>query len=491
MPDRSTRPPGSPTAPRRRAAVRAAGGALAIAAGLALTLGATPSALAGTPAMAAMTAISPTGLAALALFAMSCVLVALEEPLRLAKSKPAMLAAALIWALVAWSARGDATAAVPVADAFRQVFLDYSELFFFLVVSMAFVEAMAERGVFAALCAALARRGWSYRRLFWATGLLAFALSSVLNNLTTALVVGAVALASNGGSTRFIALACVNIVVAANAGGAWSAFGDVTTLMVWQAGHAGFFEFFRLFVPALVNWLLPAVLMSLAVPAGRPPAQAATATLQRGGIAIAGLFAATIAATVASVQWLALPAVYGMLAGLAFLQGLAWWIGPRSRPAHSAAGDDTGQGFDIFRILASAEWDTLLFFGGVLLSVGGLAFLGWLELASTQLYGQFGATAANVALGVASAVIDNVPIMSAVLQMQPTMDHEQWLLIALTCGVGGSLLSIGSAAGVALMGVARGQYTFLSHLRWSWAIALGYAASVAVHLWLAPVFTAP
>jgi len=85
-------------------------------------------------------------------------------------------------------------------------------------------------------------------------------------------------------------------------------------------------------------------------------------------------------------------------------------------------------------------------------------------------------------MGIASAIVDNIPIMYAVLQMNPAMDHGQWLLITLTTGVGGSLLSVGSAAGVALMGASRGAYTFFSHLKWTWAIALGYAVSVWLHL---------
>jgi Na+/H+ antiporter NhaD/arsenite permease-like protein len=138
----------------------------------------------------------------------------------------------------------------------------------------------------------------------------------------------------------------------------------------------------------------------------------------------------------------------------------------------------------VFELIARAEWDTLLFFYGVLLCVGGLATLGFLHLASASLYGQLGPTSANVILGLASAIVDNIPIMYAVLQMNPAMDHGQWLLITLTAGVGGSLLSVGSAAGVALMGVSQGKYTFFGHLRWTWAIALGYAASILVHLGL-------
>jgi Na+/H+ antiporter NhaD/arsenite permease-like protein len=116
--------------------------------------------------------------------------------------------------------------------------------------------------------------------------------------------------------------------------------------------------------------------------------------------------------------------------------------------------------------------------------VGGLGFIGYLAMASDVMYTQWGATSANVAVGVLSAIVDNIPVMFAVLTMNPDMPIGQWLLVTLTAGVGGSLLSIGSAAGVALMGQARGQYTFFSHLKWTPVIALGYAASVVSHMWI-------
>ena len=140
--------------------------------------------------------------------------------------------------------------------------------------------------------------------------------------------------------------------------------------------------------------------------------------------------------------------------------------------------------FDVFNKVARAEWDTLLFFYGVVLCVAGLGFIGYLALASEVMYAQWGPTAANVGVGIISAVVDNIPVMFAVLTMNPPMDETQWLLVTLTAGVGGSLLSIGSAAGVGLMGQARGIYTFFGHLKWTPAIALGYFASVGVHLWL-------
>ena len=140
--------------------------------------------------------------------------------------------------------------------------------------------------------------------------------------------------------------------------------------------------------------------------------------------------------------------------------------------------------YDIFKEVANAEWDTLFFFYGVILAVGGLGFMGYLGMVSQFMYGDLGPTTANVIVGVLSAIVDNIPVMFAVLTMQPDMSHGQWLLVTLTAGVGGSLLSVGSAAGVALMGQARGIYTFASHLKWTPVIALGYAASIYVHLWI-------
>jgi Na+/H+ antiporter NhaD/arsenite permease-like protein len=425
-------------------------------------------------------AATPLGWLALAIFVLAYLGVVFEERLKLAKSKPVMLGAALIWGLIAWQA-GGAGHADAARTLFEEMFLEFAELFFFLVVAMTYVTAMGERQVFEALRAALARRRLGYRALFWITGLVAFFLSAVLDNLTTALVMSAVILAVGGGERRFIVPAFVNLVVAANAGGAWCAFGDITTLMVWQAHRVEFFEFFRLFVPSLATWLVPAAIMHFAVPKGRPAGDAGDARIKPGGIGICASFALTIAITVAGKQWLGMPPVYGMLTGLALLNLLASDIDRRQRRYALAKGMEQ-QPYSIFRIIANAEWDTLLFFYGVLGCVGGLAAMGYMQLASDAVYGALGHTAANVIMGVLSAVVDNIPIMFAVLQMHPPMDHGQWLLVTLTTGVGGSLLSVGSAAGVALMGASRGLYTFSSHLRWSWAIALGFLAGIAVHL---------
>ncbi len=432
------------------------------------------------------------GYAALIIFVLAYILVMAEEFLHLRKSKPVIIAAGLIWALIAYvySRNGlthEAEAAV------RHNLLEYSELMLFLLVAMTYINAMQERQVFDALRSWLIRKGFGLRALFWMTGGLAFCISPVADNLTTALLMCAVVMAVGGDNTRFVTLACINIVVAANAGGAFSPFGDITTLMVWQKGIIDFFGFFDLFIPALVNFLIPALFMHHAVPDTKPETASASASvdihMRRGARRIILLFLLTIATAVAFHNFLHLPPVIGMLTGLGYLQFFGFYLrmshhGWRQRNAERAnlIGDITP--FDVFNKVARAEWDTLLFFYGVVLCVGGLGFIGYLGMASDVMYQQWGPIAANVAVGLLSAVVDNIPVMFAVLTMNPDMDQAQWLLVTLTAGVGGSLLSIGSAAGVALMGQARGVYTFFAHLRWTPEIALGYFASIVVHLWL-------
>ncbi len=137
---------------------------------------------------------------------------------------------------------------------------------------MTYINALDERNVFLALRAWLVSRGFTLRAVFWLTGLLAFFISPVADNLTTALLMGAVVMAVGGDNRKFVVVACINIVVAANAGGAFSPFGDITTLMVWQKGKVEFIEFFAIFIPSLINWLIPAVCMSFAVSKEKPEA---------------------------------------------------------------------------------------------------------------------------------------------------------------------------------------------------------------------------
>jgi Na+/H+ antiporter NhaD/arsenite permease-like protein len=436
-----------------------------------------------------------TGYLALAVFLAAYVLVIVEETLDLRKSKPVMVAAGAIWILTA-IAYVSANQSHAVADILRHNLLEYAELMLFLLSAMTFINTMSERNIFEALRARLVSSGLSLRAVFWLTGMLAFFISPVADNLTTALVMWAVVMALGGSNGRFIAAACINVVVAANAGGAFSPFGDITTLMVWQKGLVEFGDFFMLFVPSLINWFVPAALISMTISREKPSAKTETVRVKNGGYFIVILFLLTIAGTVFMHHFLSIPPFLGMMTGLGVLKSYGYFLRRKELeewtdiPAFdgenaaslSALYKPAVKPFDVFISMKRVEWDTLMFFYGIMLCVGGLGALGYLTALSDFLYGGMGATTANILIGVLSAVVDNIPVIFAVLSMNPDMSLGQWLLVTLTAGVGGSLLSIGSAAGVALMGQARGIYTFYSHLKWIWAIALGYAASIAVHM---------
>ncbi|MDH4251812.1 MAG: sodium:proton antiporter NhaD [Nitrospira sp.] len=433
------------------------------------------------------------GYAALAVFLAAYILVIVEESLHLRKSKPVMVAAGVIWVLTAIAYASQQQSHI-VAEILRHNLLEYAELMLFLLSAMTFINTMAERNIFGALRTGLVSLGLSLRAVFWLTGMLAFFISPVADNLTTALVMGAVVMAMGAGNGRFISVACINVVVAANAGGAFSPFGDITTLMVWQKGVVHVGDFLSLFIPSLINWLVPAALMSLTIPYEKPSSRTESVQVKHGGYVVVMLFLITIAGTVFLHHVLEVPPFLGMMTGLGILKSYGYFIRRKELNKWTEAPAFDGsvnlgvefkpavKPFDVFISMKRVEWDTLMFFYGIMLCVGGLGALGYLAALSDVLYKDLGATPANILVGILSAVVDNIPVMFAVLSMNPDMSLGQWLLVTMTAGVGGSLLSIGSAAGVALMGQARGIYTFSAHLKWIWAIALGYAASIAVHL---------
>ncbi|WP_417441285.1 sodium:proton antiporter NhaD [Idiomarina sp.] len=439
---------------------------------------------------------STVGYAAIVIFILAYILVMGEEKLHMRKSKPVLVAAGVIWILIGFVYSGDN--AVLAEEAFRENLLKFAELMLFLLVAMTYINALEERRLFDALSAWLMKKGFTYRKLFWITGFLAFFISPIADNLTTALLMSAVVMKVAEGNKKFVALCCSSIVIAVNAAGAFSPFGDITTLMVWQSGKVEFTEFLQLFVPALVNYLIPAIIMSFFIENKSPTTLHTEVELKRGALRITFLFLLTVATAVACHIWLHLPPVLGMMMGLGYLQFFGYFLRmtlPGSLARKRAMAEREGDQkrlqqlggvvpFDVFSRVSRAEWDTLLFFYGIVLCVGGLGFMGYLGLLSESLYGGLDPTIANSILGVVSALVDNIPVMFAVLSMDPEMSTGHWLLITLACCTGGSLLSIGSASGVALMGQARGYYTFMSHLKWTPVIAIGYAASILLHLWL-------
>ena len=454
------------------------------------------------------------GYVALLLFAVAYFLAMVEEVTELRKSKPMVFAASLIWMFIAIVYTNNGMNA-QVAEAFRVSLVGYVELFLFIMVSMTYLNAMEDRGVFNSLRIWLLSKNFTYRQLFWITGAQAFGISAFCNNLTTALLMGSVIMAMGKDNRRFVSLSCINVVVASNAGGSFCPFGDITTLLVWQKGVVPFGDFFSLLIPAIVNFSLPAAVMHFFIPTERPAAVKEVQPMKRGGWVIIGLFVLTIISSAGFENFLHIPPVGGMMLGLTYLKFFSYYLqktwhhktsfeevepndfdtkidyfAPMKYMNKSKAEIDAESGvvrdrpkdgFDVFQKVANLEWDTLLFFYGVMVAVGGLSFIGYLDVTSKYLYSDMNPTIANVLVGVASAFVDNGTIMLAVLTMHPDISQGQWLLVTLTAGVGGSLLAVGSAAGVGLMGQAKGIYTFTTHLKWTPVIALGFVGSIVAH----------
>ncbi len=423
------------------------------------------------------------GILSLAIFVVAYYFIATEDKYHINKAKPSLFSGTFIFMLIGFyiSMTGDKALGEHLHLEINQLIIEIAGIFFFLFVAMTYIEAMIDRNVFSALRYNLVSKGYDYKKLFWITGFLAFFISPIADNLTTALILSTVLITIDKENRAFIVPSAVNIVVAANAGGAWSPFGDITTLMVWVDGKGAFVEFLYLFPASILGWGVTAFFLSRFIPKGNPPFVDGEkrVTIAPGGKVIMGLFAFTIASAVLSHQLLHLPAMWGMMFGLAVLK---LYIYKMSKEIRYDSDGVACKEVNVFTFISKIENDTLLFFFGILAAVGGLHFLGFLEY-FTALYTQFGATATNIGVGFLSAIVDNVPVMSAVLKSNPDMGADaqaQWMLVTLTAGVGGSLISFGSAAGVGVMGKLHGIYTFASHMKLAWTVLIGYIVSVSV-----------
>ena len=415
-------------------------------------------------------ATEPFGWLLLTIFVVGYYFIAAEEKYHINKAKPALFTGTFMFMLLGGYYAVNGLDFTAFDNEIAHLILEIAEIFFFLFVAMTFIEALIERNVFDALKEKLLKAGYNYKQLFWVTGLLAFFISPVADNLTTALILSTVLLTIEKDNKAFLVPAAINVVVAANAGGAWSPFGDITTLMAWAAGKGVFTDFLFLFPSAIIGWGITAFLLSRFVPNGQPARieGAEPVHIHHGGKVIIFLGIFTIASAVLGKQIMHLPPMWGMLFGLSLLQLYAYTL----KKYHD-------HDIEIYKSVAKIENDTLLFFFGILAAVGALHFAGFLAHAA-HLYTMFDPTYVNIGVGFLSAIVDNVPVMSAVLKASPDIPLAQWMLVTLTAGVGGSLISFGSAAGVGVMGKLHGIYTFGSHMKFSWAILVGYIVSVAV-----------
>jgi len=431
------------------------------------------------------------GIVSMLTFLVGYYFIATEDKYHINKAKPALFIGTFIFMLIGVYYAINGLDTKILHHELELLIFEIAGIFFFLFVAMIYIEAMIDRNVFLALRANLVSRGYDYKQLFWITGALAFFISPVADNLTTALILSTVALTIDRTKVEFLVPSAINIVVAANAGGAWSPFGDITTLMVWVAGKGAFVDFLFLFPSAFLGWGVTAYLLSRYVPDGLPPKHHEEVALLRGAKVIIGLFGLTIFLAVISHQVLNIPAMWGMMFGLSLLKLYVYKLNHDIRVEGgidanwNGVDDREEKRINVFNFISKIENDTLLFFFGILAAVGGLHFLGFLDYL-TALYDKFGATTVNIGVGFISAFIDNVPVMSAVLKASPTMatddfaSHAQWMLVTMTAGIGGSLISFGSAAGVGVMGKMHGIYTFSSHMKYAWTVLVGYILSVAI-----------
>jgi len=419
------------------------------------------------------------GIASLIIFVVGYFFIATEENFHIDKAKPAIFIGTCMFLLIGFYMLANGLDVHLLQNEVNHLILEISQIVFFLMVAMTYIEALIERDVFNALKYNLVSKGYTYKRLFWLTGVLAFFISPVADNLTTALILSTVLLTIDKNNTNFLVAGAINIVVAANAGGAWSPFGDITTLMAWAAGKAPFIDFFALFPASFIGWLVTAFLLARIVPAGSPhfdPATEPKVSIKKGGKVVIGLGAFTIFSAVMMHQLFHLPAMWGMMFGFSLLSIYTYIYKKTNKneePMH------------VFHYMSKIENNTLFFFFGILAAVGALHFVGFLNYA-VSLYDKFGATAVNIGVGFLSAIVDNVPVMSAVLKANPMMGADagenlsQWLLVTLTAGIGGSMISFGSAAGVGVMGKLKGIYTFGAHMKYAWTVVAGYIVSVVI-----------
>mgnify|MGYP001614317159 CR=1 FL=1 len=421
----------------------------------------------------------------LIIFIISYILVICENFLSLKKCIFVIFGSGLIWFIIGIMSFDNNNEILIMKNAIIHYFYTYINLFLFLLISMIYINVLKERNFFLIISKWVIKKKINSKKLFLLIGFFSFFLSPIIDNLTTALIASSIIISIDEKNNKFINLCCINIVIASNAGGAFSPFGDITTLMVWQYGILNFIDFFKILIPSFFSFLIPCLIIYLFVDKKNFIVNNIDIVdnIKFGSKRIICLFILTIIITIFFEHYLSLPASMGMMTGFVFLCFFGLYIKNKEK-------NKNNESFDIFKNFEKIEWDTLLFFYGIIMVIGGLATLGYLKNLSFFLYEKnfleidkdLNITFSNIIIGILSAFIDNIPVMFSILTMNPEMSKFQWLLVTLTTGIGGSLLSIGSAAGVALMGYNRGIYTFISHLKWSWVIIIGYFLGIYFHI---------
>ncbi|XOD69339.1 MAG: sodium:proton antiporter NhaD [Flavobacteriales bacterium AspAUS03] len=425
-------------------------------------------------------------------FIMGYLAITLEHPLRLDKTVPALIMATLCWALIALGG-------LPVFEVnpglkklenadMQQLLLHHlgktAEILIFLIGAMTIVEIVDMHLGFDALKAMVKTR--SKRKLLWVLSGLAFFLSAVIDNLTATIVL--ITLLKKLVTRREDRLYYTGLlVIAANAGGAWSPIGDVTTTMLWIANKVTPLNLIKhIFIPSVLCMVVPTLIVSF-LPAFRGnlwmdrselPDQKFKSSVLMLYLGLGVILFVPVFKTLTN-----LPPYMGMM----FALGLVWMVANYTNPLREK--EKIPHRFSVHEALGRIELSSILFFLGILLAVSTLESLGKLFHFAEWINGAVPSREMVVMiLGVASAIIDNVPLVAAGIGMfSEPIDHEVWHFIAYAAGTGGSMLIIGSAAGVAAMGIERINF-FWYLKKISWLAVLGYLVGCIYIIWLNSAF---
>jgi Na+/H+ antiporter NhaD/arsenite permease-like protein len=421
------------------------------------------------PHSIALAPFSITGLTVLGIFTLCMAAIVLEAKLHMDKFKPAllMLLAWLVIGLHYFFSGDDPTRFEPFLKAQEHNEIEVFGLIGFMAFMWMIVEILAERNVFAALNSYMLQRGLGAKGLFWATGALSALLSPFVNNITTAMIFGK-SIKQVSEKREYTHVALCNIIIASNSG-VWF-LGTATSLMVVLAGKISIVGLMMLAPAGLIGWAASAWVLQLFYMKQLPDdviAQTKTDSSLKPGaqaliaISVIGLILAVLMNVVLNIK---IEFAIGMLLGVITLY--CWRL------------KKYGEHIQMLVQLQKVEWNTLMFFIGIISGVAALNHAGWLTYIS-HLFEVVSPTGVNIILGVISGILDNVPVEAAALMSDPKLSVDQWALNALMVGIGGSLTVIGSAAGVMVMSIDK-SYTFGAHLKYLPAILVNFFASLAV-----------
>src|SRR5258705_3093287 len=402
--------------------------------------------------------------------------IAFEQPLKINKAASALLTGVICWAVYSLSGGENGIISENLSHHLSKI----AGILFFLLGSMVIVELIDAHDGFEIITERI--QSTNKKKLVWVIGFITFFLSSVLNNLTTAIVMVSLVRKLIPSHKDRLLLAAL-IVIAANAEAAWSPIGDVTTTMLWigqQISPANII--IKTFIPAVVCFIVPAFIISRQMKGSIEPGELKKEKLfstgyERKAVFIIGLGSLLFIPTFQKIT--GLPPYMGIIFGL----GLMWVL---TEMVHSGK-DEAEKGLlSVNHALRKIDTPSILFFLGILLAVSALQSTGILTSLAAYLDRSVGnISVITIIIGFLSAIVDNVPLVAAAqgmygLEQYPT-DHFFWEFLAYCSGTGGSILIIGSAAGVAAMGMEKIQFGwYLKKI--AWLAIVGYLAGAAVFL---------